>query len=119
MSDSQTNAEALCQALGAIDASRFHVLLLLASISISFLVLTRQRQWLQAGSEETDCALFPLQTLSSLLTVCALLFFFFLAENSEEDTPLSRANQSAAALTAAAGLIRLWVLLQSQGSATD
>lgn len=109
----------LCQAVFTLNQSQHYLTFIIAAILISYGVLSQQKRQLICGESDPQ-SLFPWQALSSILTICALIFFFRLSEQGnaqEKDSCLERrlsdVNLIASGLVLAAALMRLWALLQS------
>ena len=107
----------LCQALSTLNQSQHYLTFIIAAVFLSYGVLSEQKRQLICRESDTQ-SLFPWQALSSILTICALVFFFRLSEQSNAqqtglERKLSEVNRVASGLVLAAALMRFWTLLQS------
>ncbi|QNL44145.1 hypothetical protein H8790_11995 [Oscillibacter hominis] len=107
----------LCQALSTLNQSQHYLTFIIAAVFLSYGVLSEQKRQLICRESDPQ-SLFPWQALSSILTICALVFFFRLSEQSNAqqtglERKLSEVNRVASSLVLAAALMRFWTLLQS------
>lgn len=93
----------LCEALNTVDTSIGYLLLIVASIVLSFISITVQRQQLVYSLEERPAcisclpAVFPIKKLSSALVIGALCFYFCLAARINRQAVDCVARRSGAA----------------------
>ena len=118
----ETNREALCEGLETLETSRGFLLLLLASVMLSYYVLTIQRDGVcltLKGDAQAAAALpdvFPLRAGGSALVVGALGYFFVLTlrtcAQAKDPVAIHSANMNVIAgfLVLLAALIRLYDL---------
>ncbi|MBU5625717.1 hypothetical protein KQI82_02060 [Oscillibacter sp. MSJ-2] len=116
----ESDSGLLSQAVSTLNQSRHYLIFIIAAVLISYGVLWQQKRQLICGESDPQ-ALFPYQVLSSILTICALVFFFRLSEQGsvqEKDSSLERrlsdVNLTASGLVLAASFMRLWALLEGR-----
>ena len=116
--------EELEKALAALDESIFFIVVIVASVMLSWLSLVKQRRdtckALECGDLTQDPSIFPLRLGASALIIGALGFFFYMAvqrhrQACERTDPVEKRssyiNAWAAVLVLAAALLRLDDLL--------
>ena len=116
--------EELEKALTALDESIFFIVVVVASVLLSWLSLLKQRkdarEALETGDLTQDPSIFPIRLGSSALIIGALGFFFYMSvrrhkQACERTDPVEKRssyiNAGAAVLVLAAALLRLDDLL--------
>ena len=116
--------EELEKALVALDESIFFIVVVVASVLLSWLSLLKQRkdtqEALETGDLTPDPSIFPIRLGSSALIIGALGFFFYMSvqrhkQACERTDPVEKRssyiNAAAATLVLAAALLRLDDLL--------
>ena len=116
--------EELEKALSALDGSIFFIVVIVASVMLSWLSLVKQRkdacEALECGDTAQDPSIFPLRLGASALIIGALGFFFYMSvqrhkQACQRTDPVEKRssyiNAWAAVLVLAAALLRLDDLL--------
>ena len=116
--------EELKKALTALDGSIFFIVVIVASVMLSWLSLVKQRrdtcEALETGDLTQDPSIFPIRLGASALIIGALGFFFYLSVQRHKqacegtdrvEKRSSYINAAAATLVLAAALLRLDDLL--------
>ena len=116
--------EELEKAIQALDGSIFFIVVIVASVMLSWLSLVKQRrdacEALETGDTAQDPSIFPLRLGASALIIGALGFFFYMSvqrhkQACERTDPVEKRssyiNAAAATLVLAAALLRLDDLL--------
>lgn len=109
--------------LAVIDQSQCYLLMIMASLVLSYYTINIQRQQLICTAKDPALCkclpeTLPLQTTSSIMIIIALLFFFNLSGNTliQSRTPkecqLNQCNHLASTMVLVAALIRFCLLIQ-------
>ena len=116
--------------LAVLDQSKCYLLMIMASMVLSYYTINIQRQQLICTAKDPALCkclpkTLPLQTVSSMMVIIALLFFFNLSETTlqQSQTPndrrLNQCNHLASTFVLAAALIRFCLLTQREHSGEE
>ncbi len=109
---------AVAQQVAVIDQSLDYIALVIVALVLTYIATsTQKKQLICSVTKDSDCAClpntFPLQVISSVIVLAALIFFYQLAKQSEEteDSKSHCFNFVSSVFVLVAGILRLMNLI--------